>query len=152
MCNMDCFNCSESDCVNDSITVEERNKSNEYDAAVRYNRKGKKEKGIYESARKYEQSEKGKARHKKYLESDKGKEAVKKYEQSEKRREYLKEYAKTESCKAAQKKYKQSEKGKAARKRIDQKRIESGKNAERCRAYYYRRKQKMLMELMESIQ
>ena len=145
---MDCLNCSERDCVNDSITVEERNKSNEYDAEVRYNRKGKRERGIYESAVKYEQSEKGKARKKKYAESDKGKEAAKKYNQSERRKQYLKEYAKSENHKAALNRYQQSEKGKAARKRIEQKRIESGKNAERCRAYYYKRKQKMLMELM----
>lgn len=146
---MDCLNCSESDCVNDSITVEERNKSNEYDAEVRYNRKGKRERGIYESAIKYEQSEKGKARKKKYAESDKGKEAAKKYNQSERRKQYLEEYAKTEERKAAQKRYRQSEKGKATQKRKEQKRIESGKNAERCREKYYRKKQQKLMEMMK---
>ena len=144
MCSMDCFNCPERDCVNDSITTEERRLSNERDTEIRGERKYGKEKVAWE----YEHSEKGIARKKKYEESDKGKEAVKKFNQSEKRKQYLKEYAKSENCKAAKKRYQQSEKGKAARKRKDQKRIASGKNAERCRAYYYRRKQKMLMELM----
>lgn len=41
-----------------------------------------------------------------------------------------------------QRKYNRSEKGKANNRRKTQKRIASGKNAEYCRAYYYRKKAK----------
>ena len=64
-----------------------------------------------------------------YNHSDKTKETRKKYEQSDK-------------GKARAKRYEQSDKGKARAKRRTQKDIASGKNAERCRAYYYRKKAK----------
>lgn len=44
--------------------------------------------------------------------------------------------------KFTQKRYRQSEKGKATSKRQMQKKIESGKNAEACRRYYQRKKER----------
>ena len=49
-------------------------------------------------------------------------------------------YEQSTKGKERQKRYMQSEKGKAKTKRQTQKRIASGKNAEYCRAYYYRKK------------
>lgn len=51
------------------------------------------------------------------------------------------DYMRTEKRKIAQKRYMDSEKGKATQKRYANKKILSGKNAEYCRAYYYRKKQ-----------
>lgn len=42
--------------------------------------------------------------------------------------------------KAAQKRYAQSDKGKEAEKRHKQKQVKSGKNAEYCRRYYWKKK------------
>ena len=65
--------------------------------------------------KRYNSGDKGKKRQKRYNHSDKGKESRKRYEQSEK--------------------------GKNTAKRKLEKKIASGKNAEYCRAYYYRKKQ-----------
>lgn len=51
-------------------------------------------------------------------------------------------YNHSDKGKARAKRYDQSDKGKARAKRRTQKDIASGKNAERCRAYYYRKKAK----------
>lgn len=80
VCNMDCFNCTFDDCINDM--------SPRQIVMYRYNH------------------------------SDKGKERLKKYEQSDK--------------------------GKERQKRKQQKDIASGKNAERCKRYYQRKKARML--------
>lgn len=71
-------------------------------------------------------------------------ESQKIYEKTEKARERQKRYEQTEKGKARQKKYSQSKKGKENEKRKRQKAIESGKNAERCRRYYQRKKQQKL--------
>lgn len=97
MCNMDCFNCPKSDCDMDGVTLGE----------------------------KYEQDKR-----------DKQAELERADEKIKRRREI-------------QRKYQKTEKGKAKSKRAQQKAIASGKNAEYCRAYYYRQKQKKLMELMQ---
>ncbi len=55
-------------------------------------------------------------------------------------------YNHSERGKANLKKYRQSEKGKAMERRKTQKRIASGKNAEYCRNYYRRKKERMLLE------
>ena len=52
-------------------------------------------------------------------------------------------YNHSEKGKANRKRYKQSEKGKAAERRHTQKRISSGKNAEYCRNYYRRKKERL---------
>lgn len=79
-------------------------------------------------------------RQKKYIESQKGKDSQKKYSESEKGRERQKKYIQSAKGKEAQKRYRQSEKGKENEKRKSQKRISSGKNAEYCRRYYYKKK------------
>lgn len=53
-------------------------------------------------------------------------------------------YIHSEAGKAAQERYNKSEKGKERDKRRAKKRIESGKNAEMCRAYYARNREKIL--------
>ena len=63
----------------------------------------------------------------KYNHSDKGKARMSRYNNSEKGKE-------------RQKRYNNSPKGKERSRRASQKDIESGKNAERCRKYYWRKK------------
>lgn len=55
-------------------------------------------------------------------------------------------YNHSEKGKSSIKRYRQSEKGKAMERRKTQKRIASGKNAEYCRDYYRRKKERMLLE------
>ena len=52
-------------------------------------------------------------------------------------------YIHSEAGKAAQERYNKSEKGKERDKRRAKKRIESGKNAEMCRAYYARNRERI---------
>ena len=68
-----------------------------------------------------------------YEHSRKGKESEKRYNSSEKGRERQRRYSKTE-------------KGKETEKRKSKKRIESGKNAERCRIYYQKKKMQKIIE------
>jgi len=68
---------------------------------------------------------------------------------TEKGKETLRRYNASEKGKARHKRYMQSEKGKELARRRSQKAVASGKNAERCRAYYQRKKEKMFRELME---
>ena len=129
MCNMDCFNCSLRDCVNDEITAAEIKAQNDHDREIIYERKS----GRALVYAKYDRSERGKARRKKYLNSDKAKETRKRYESTEKAKERYKRYRETE-------------RGKAVRKQYREQLIASGKNAEYCRAYYQRQKEKKLQE------
>lgn len=140
MCNMDCFNCREADCVNDTLTEAEREAQNRCD------RKIVKERKYGESLNrwKYDKSLKGRARIRRYFKSAKGKVAQKKYARSEKGKEAAKRYAQSDKGKATQKRYMQSEKGKAAARRKNQKQIASGKNAEYCRVYYQKQKEKLM--------
>ncbi len=116
MCNMDCFHCCKPDCVNDSVTVAERKEQDEHDREIRKGRKYGRSLAVWN----YQHSEKGKTALSRYNASDKGKERHKRYLQTEKGKEMLRNRS--------------------------QKDITSGKNAERCRAYYYRQKAKKLME------
>jgi hypothetical protein len=125
---MDCFNCQKADCDNDTVTIADVKRQNALDRAItRENNADGAEPEIQkrrEAQRRYAKSEKGKERARQYIKSDRGK--------------------------AAQKRYEQSEKGREVRKRVSrenmQKRIANGKNAEACRAYYYRRKQRLQAE------
>lgn len=62
------------------------------------------------------------------------------YEHSEKVIQMKRNYAKSDAGKRAHKRYIQSDKGKEAEKRHTQKQIKSGKNAEYCRRYYWKKK------------
>lgn len=119
MCNMDCFHCCKPDCVNDSVTVAERKEQDEHDREIRKGRKYGRSLVVWN-----------------HNHTEKGKETLRRYNASEKGKD-------------RQKRYLQTEKGKAMLRRRSQKDIASGKNAERCRAYYQRKKEKMLRELME---
>ena len=79
---------------------------------------------------KYSASEKGKASQRKYRQSEKGKVTQNKYNNSEK-------------GKASRKRYSQTDKGKQNEKRKQTRKIESGRNAEYCRRYYYKKKMEM---------
>lgn len=59
-------------------------------------------------------------------------------------------YNHSESGRDARKRYRKSEKGKATERRKREKRIKSGKNAEYCRRYYYRKKAEQELKKMES--
>lgn len=132
MCDMDCFHCSKPDCDNDSLTRDERISQDVRDRFAQYERKY----GIKRTMADYERSERGKERQKKYFQTKKGKEARRRYNSSEK-------------GKARHREYMKSEKGKEIARRQSQKAIASGKNAEYCRAYYQRKKEKAFRELME---
>lgn len=124
-CNRDCFNCRKDDCDCEDVTAAERQEQNEQDTDIIGSRKHGRARVIW----KYNHSEKGKEVQRKYAQSDKGKAAKKKYIQSDKGR-------------AAQGRYAASDLGKETEKRKTQQRIASGKNAEKCRAYYYRKKER----------
>lgn len=116
MCNMDCFHCCKPDCVNDSVTVAERKEQDEHDREIRKSRKYGRSLVVWN-----------------HNHTEKGKETLRRYNASEK-------------GKARHKRYMQSEKGKEIARRRSQKAVASGKNAEYCRAYYYRKKAKKIME------
>lgn len=75
-----------------------------------------------------------------YNHSERGKERNRRYNQSEKRKESQRRYNHSEKGKSARGKYLQSEKGRAMLERKQRRAIESGKNAERCRRYYQKKK------------
>lgn len=52
----------------------------------------------------------------------------------------MNKYNNSDKGKERQKRYNNSPKGKERSKRASQKAVESGKNAERCRKYYWRKK------------
>jgi phage protein D len=68
------------------------------------------------------------------------KETQDKYNHSEKGRARSEKYEKSEKGKARAERYAKSEKGKANARRKTQRDIASGKNAERCRRYWLRKK------------
>lgn len=63
-----------------------------------------------------------------------------KYNHSEKGKARMNKYNNSEKGKERQKRYNNSPKGKERSKRASQRAIASGKNAERCRKYYWRKK------------
>ncbi len=111
-CFPDCFSCAYTDCRYDGVEYIEEMHQDRFDKELE-----PVEPEIIlrrKSLKKYSQSQKGKERSRRYFRSKKGKDA--------------------------QKKYRESEKGKQTEKRKSQKKVKSGKNAEYCRAYYYRQK------------
>lgn len=127
-CYPNCYECPYDDCGYEGVSKEEVKAQNEFDKGLeavepfvisrrkRQNRYNKSEKGV-ERKKRYEQKEKAKERQKKYNSSEKGKERATRYAKSEK--------------------------GKETKKRKAQKIIDSGKNAEYCRRYYYKKKMAM---------
>lgn len=125
ICDMNCLNCVYQDCINDTEPTEaEMQAQDELDIIVKRGRA--KEKGQLAQWN-YNHSQAGKESQRRYAKSEKGKEAQRRYLMSDKGRQ-------------AQKRYIQSDKGIEAEKRRTQKRIESGKNAEYCRRYYWKKK------------
>jgi hypothetical protein len=138
---MDCFHCCKPDCDNNSdVTRDERIAQDKRDRVAIDERKTNAELERLEYQREY---------HRKYIRSERGKEVRKMYRQSERGKEANRRYYASEKGKATQKRYKQSEKGKEKTRMANQKAVASGKNAEYCRAYYYRQKEKKIKEMME---
>ena len=108
-----CDRCIYDDCVYDDVTFSDILRQDKFDQLLEVIESKKLKKK--ETMKRNNTREKGKERQKKYNNSSKGKEARKRYEKSEK--------------------------GKNTAKRKSEKKIASGKNAEYCRAYYYRKKQ-----------
>ena len=135
MCTMDCFNCTKPDCDVDGVTFYEKCEQDKRDKSIELDRASEDVKRRREYQRKYDRSEKGKARSNRYIASYKGKEKEKRRENTEKGIE-------------RHKRYEQSERGKAARTQYREQLIASGKNAEYCRAYYQRQKEKKQKELI----
>ena len=145
MCDMKCFECSKPDCDFDGVTHDECISQEVRDRFALYDRKY----GAERVRADYNRTDRGRERLKKYETTEKAKERRKKYQQSEKGKEARRRYNSSEKGKARHREYMKTEKGKAIRKKQAQKRIVSGKNAERCRAYYQRKKEKQLRELLE---
>ena len=145
MCNRDCFNCPYDDCICDTMTSDEIAVQDRYDKGIR--RMNAIDNGTIKFY-KYNHSSKGKARSDRYLKSPKGKATAKRYNASEKGKARQREYNSSDKGKARAKKYEQSDKGKANSRKKTQARILSGKNAEYCRRYYYKKKAERELELM----
>lgn len=124
-CYPNCFECPYDDCEFEGIDKEEVRIQNNFDKDL----EAVEQSVISRRKRqnKYNKSEKGKEREKNYEESKKGKERQRKYNLSEKGKERTERYSK-------------SEKRMETEKRKSQKKIASGKNAEYCRKYYYKKK------------
>ena len=156
-CYPDCFNCIYVDCRYDGIEKADIIMQDKFDkeleivdpdilrkreAQIRYRRS---EKGK-DSTKKYMQSEKGKIAIKKYRNSDSHKKAQKEYMKSEKGKRKMERYRKSENGKETLNRYLRSEKGKEMLKRKQIKKIESGKNAEYCRRYRQKLKERKMIE------
>lgn len=148
MCDRDCFNCGKPDCNFNGVTHDERISQDVRDRFALYERKY----GAERVRADYNRSDRGRERNKRYDASEKGKERQKKYWQTEKGKEARRRYNSSEKGKARHREYMKSEKGKAIRKKQQQKLIASGKNAEYCRAYYQRKKEKQFRELTEGVE
>lgn len=148
-----CLKCTLGDCMyndverRDEVDADKRDKLANYLNAdnrtrerIDYNRTPERKEGF----KRYKQSDKGKNSQHKYNQSDKHKEAVKRYNQSDKRKESQLKYNQSDKGKMAKKRYEQSEKGMLVARKKKKKQVESGKNAEYCRKYYYRRKMEKL--------
>lgn len=69
--------------------------------------------------------------------------------ETDKRKRTQNKYNRSDKGKASRMRYAKSEKGKANMKRAQQRRIESGKNAEYCMRYYYKKKrERELQEIL----
>lgn len=145
MCDRDCFHCCKPDCDNDDLTRDERISQDVRDRFALYDRKYGAERKMAD----YERTERARERRRNYEQTEKAKERRRRYRQSKKGKETIRQYNSSEKGKERQKRYIQSEKGQEAIKRRNQKNIASGKNAEYCRAYYQRKKEKMFREVME---
>lgn len=141
-CNHECLHCQYKDCMNDDLTGQEQEQQDAMDREIAFMRLDDKSQKVIASRRKYQNSGKGKEAQKKYASSEKGKAAKKRYFSSQKGMEANRRYEQTDKAKERHQRYAKSEKGKAAASRKSERTIRSGKNAEYCRAYYYRKKAK----------
>lgn len=139
-CYPNCSSCTLKDCIYNELEYEDIQEQNELDREIRRERLSDEDKSRIKRQKKYFKTEKGKEALKRYSQSQKGKAKQKKYNDSLKGKESRKRYENSEKGKASRKRYENSEKGKETARRKTKKLIESGKNAERCRAYYYRKK------------
>lgn len=122
-----CFQCVYADCRYDTLEYMDTKMQDEFDKDLEVVEPEIAKHRICQ--KKYSKSEKGRATWIRYSRTEKYKEKQRRYEKSEKGKERRIRYSKTE-------------KGKAKERKKTQKRIESGKNAEYCRNYYYRKKEK----------
>lgn len=123
------------------VTLEERLRQDEFDEMIRLSRISTSQQ---RKQYKYNHSDKGRLARARYQRTDKFKRSQVRYRNSDKGKEVIARYRKSQSYNEAQKKYQQSEKGKENERRKRQRKIDSGKNAEYCRRYYYRKKLKAL--------
>lgn len=125
------------------VTEDERAMQDEIDAAIRISRQvTARQKSQY----RYNHSDKGQKNRSKYQQTDKFRQSQRKYRNSPKGQEMLRKYSKSQNFKDAQEKYRHSEKGIENEQRKRKRKVASGKNAEYCRRYYYRKKAEMAIE------
>lgn len=125
------------------VTEDERAMQDEIDAAIRISRQvTARQKSQY----RYNHSDKGQKNRSKYQQTDKFRQSQRKYRHSPKGQEMLRKYSKSQNFKDAQEKYRHSEKGIENEQRKRKRKVASGKNAEYCRRYYYRKKAEMAIE------
>ncbi len=125
------------------VTEDERAMQDEIDAAIRISRQvTARQKSQY----RYNHSDKGQKSKSKYQQTDKFRQSQRKYRYSPKGQEMLRKYSKSQNFTDAQEKYRHSEKGIENEQRKRQRKVASGKNAEYCKRYYYRKKAEMAIE------
>ena len=124
-CYPNCFECPYDDCRYNGIECGERKLQDIFD----------KELEVVET-----EILKRRQKQKRYSKTEKYKKSQDLYNMSDKRKESQKRYNQSQKGKDARKRYLDSEKGSEMQKRKQLKKIESGRNAENCRRYYWRKK------------
>lgn len=125
------------------VTESERAMQDEIDTRIRVSRQfTARQKSQY----KYNHSCNGKKAKSRYQQTSKFKQSQEKYRHSPKGQEMLRKYSKSQNFANAQEKYRHSEKGIENERKKRQKKVETGKNAEYCRRYYYRKKAEIATE------
>lgn len=148
-CKYICSKCPFDDCTFDGVTLKEIKRQDDFDERILPTEPEVLKKREY--MKRYNSSEKGKARREKYRKSENGRKAQNKYNHSDKKKVCVKRYQQTDKGKESRERYLKSEKGQAMLKRKKDKRISSGKNAEYCRQYRLRKKTEQAKLLKGSV-
>ena len=143
-CYPDCFNCIYVDCRYDGIEKADIIMQDKFDKELEIVEPEILR--IRERRKRYFSSKKGKEAIERYRKSEKFRENLKRYNNSDKGINRIKEYLRSEKGKETIDRYLKSEKGKEMLKRKQMKKIESGKNAEYCRRYRQKLKERKMIE------
>ena len=126
-CHPNCQECPYVDCRWDGYDGYEQTISNRIDQVARQQEANYNRNHRTEIMRRYQRTEKGR-------------EAEQRYKCTEKYRQKEQRYNSSPAGKERQNRYKKSKKGQEVARRKAKRKIDTGKNAEYCRRYYYRQK------------